>query len=300
MKKKILIQITFNNGLGNLYCSVIEMINFLENYKLLDYEINLYFASNNYEQPNKYINFCEFYNIFEKDDFKIFTNVINNQYAITNETYQDYKFIKKYDTDKPGRHWWDIFTNDEKFEYIPPIVYSCETYFGYNYKPLILPRFNKKIYEKSEKYLKDFKEDDTFIHIRYTDYEGGDSDIDMNTMQKMKLLIDEFKINKNKKYYFSTNNKMLLNMVSNFENIVLYNFNNLDLFVNDHNYYVYNKDKELNYEILLDRLYDNIAQMVSISKFSNIKYYTKFGWISSFLYYGIVKNENKKINIERF
>ena len=73
---KLLIQLTFNNGLGNLYCGAVELLHFANHYKNLGYDCELIFASNGSGgNNNKYIDFVEFEEIFDVDSFKIFNKI---------------------------------------------------------------------------------------------------------------------------------------------------------------------------------------------------------------------------------
>jgi hypothetical protein len=107
------------------------------------------------------------------------------------------------------------------------------------------------------------------------------------------------KIKNNKKYYhIGSNSSFVMDKFLKLENVVEYEFQNLDLFSNDHSYYFYNK--HISNDMLLDRLYDNLAEMVSISGANNIFQYSTFSWISNFLIYGFIfKGDGlsfKKIN----
>ena len=46
--------------------------------------------------------------------------------------------------------------------------------------------------------------------------------------------------------------------------------------------------------MLLDRLYDNLAEMVTIANADTIYGYTSFTWISNFLFYGMANSKELK------
>jgi hypothetical protein len=74
-------------------------------------------------------------------------------------------------------------------------------------------------------------------------------------------------------------------------NVFYYNFKNLDLFTNDHNYYTITKD-EVSRDIYLDRLYDNLAEFTSLSKAQHYYIFASMPWISNFIAYGLSHNKN--------
>ena len=290
---KILIQLTFNNGLGNLYCGMIEILHFLEHYINQGYQVELVFSSNGSGAGNKFIGFCEIEEIFEKEDLKIFSKITNRQNSITTKEYEGYTYHStQYGPNEPGVHWWDVFFEELPIDMPPKNPYNMETLLSGQYKPKFIPRLNKKVYEKVENFIKQNEKIDGIIQVRYFDLRPTPENDFQDFCFKLK---DQISSKPDSKYYVSTHNQFLRNTVSDLSNVILYDFNNISELPNDHGYYFYNKNFDK--ETLLDRLYDNLAEMVLISKTDNLYYYTSYHWMSTFQYYA--KSTNEKMNLTR-
>jgi hypothetical protein len=290
---KLLIQLTFSNGLGNLYCGVIEILNFVNYYKNIGYTCELIFASNGDGMGNKFINYCNFEEVFDLDSFKIFERIRNVEHSIKTKIFEDYTYHStQYGPDRPGVHWWDVFFNELPEKTFPKYDFNMETLLSNKHIPIFLPKFNKKVYERVDNFeLGTIKKS---IQIRFFDYTLTPTEDFSQFVEELhnKLVIS------NSKFYFTSNNKFILDRVKLLPNIITYKYENLEKLPNDHGYYFYNKN--FNRELLLDRLYDNLAEMVILSKFKEIYYYTSFSWNSTFLYYSKSHNPDQQIiNIKK-
>jgi hypothetical protein len=91
-----------------------------------------------------------------------------------------------------------------------------------------------------------------------------------------------------------SNNQYIIDEVTKLPNIKKYNFKNLEILPNDHPYF--HHIGEVDYDILLDRFYDNLTEMIILSYYDTIYYSTLVGpWISTFLYYSTITNPNQKL-----
>jgi small GTP-binding protein len=86
----------------------------------------------------------------------------------------------------------------------------------------------------------------------------------------------------------------IIDEITKLPNITKYDFKNLDLLPNDHPYF--HHIGNVDYDILLDRFYDNLTEMLILSYYDTIYYFTLVGpWISTFLYYSTINNPNQKL-----
>jgi len=287
---KLLIQLTFNNGLGNLYCGLVEILHFIENYINLGYKCELIFASNSSAGGNKYINYIKFEDIFDVTELKVFDNIRNVEYSIRDKFFENYTYHStQYGADSPGVHWWDVFFDKPPEIEYPKNPYNMETLIYNQYLPKVLPKFNKIVYDKASNFIK--KNNDIYdaIHVRYYDYTFNvDDSFELFTQN----LLENLKYN-DKIFHVMSNNQYLIDTIKDLSNVRIYEFQNLDILPNDHSYYFYHKN--IDNELILNRFYDNLAEMVSLTYYKNIYYYTTFGWISTFLYYSKSNNTNQNL-----
>jgi hypothetical protein len=296
---RLLIQLTFNNGLGNLYAGAIDILNFVQKYKDLGYSCELIFSLNGNAGGNKFIGNCKFEDIFDINTFQVFDRIRTFQHSIGVKTFEDYIYHStQYGPDYPGAHWWDVF-----FDAIPETIFAkpvhnVHTLLTGEQKPIFLAKLNQKIYDKVNNFVSKNKIDYA-IQVRHLDYVFTPNDYFKNHIDNLHKKIYE----SDKTFYITSNNQYTLDTLSKLENVVNYQYNYLDILPNDHSYYFYHKN--ISDEILLDRLYDNLAEMVILSNFDRIYFVTSFSWISSYLYYAKSHNEkqiliniNENINFE--
>lgn len=290
---KLLIQLTFNNGLGNLYCGVIEILHFVEVYKNLGYNCDLIFSSNGSSGGNKFINFIKFEDIFDVSSFKVFDSIKSIEYSINDKEFEGYTYHStQYGPDYPGAHWWDVYFDTVPEMIFPKNQYNMSTLMSKEFIPKFLPKFNEIVYKKVELFR--IKNDGIkkSIQVRNCDYNLNPTDEFKTFSEKLYETVLDSKT----KFHFMSNNQLIIDKLKNLSNIKTYEFNNLELLPNDHSYYFYHK--HIDYGILLDRLYDNLAEMVLLSYYDIIYYYTSLSWVSTFLYYSKSNNsEQQLINI---
>jgi hypothetical protein len=288
---KLLIQLTFNNGLGNLYCGAVDILHFANHYKNLGYDCELVFASNGSlgYNNNKYIDFVDFEDIFDADSFKIFNKIRSFKVAIGQKEYEGYTYHStQYGPDYPGAHWWDVF-----FDVFPKINH---TKVGFNpdnlhqNTPIWLPKLNEKIYKKVDKFLEKNGDLNEGVQIRYGDYT-------LNPPEEFKTycrnLSDKLQLT-NRNFYVTSHNQFAIDTLSTLDNVVAYEYKNINELPNDHCYYFYHKN--LSREIYLERLHDNLAEMVLLSKLNKIYFYFhSICWTSTFLYYSKSHNPDQQL-----
>jgi hypothetical protein len=290
---RLLIQLTFNNGLGNLYCGAVELLNFANHYKNLGYTCELIFASNGNAGGNKFIDYVEFEEIFDTESFGVFDKITNKIHSWGDKQYEGYTYHStQYGPNYPGAHWWDVFFDESPdFDY-PKYQFNMETLVNNIHIPNYIPKLNKKIYEKVDKFIELNGVVNNAIQIRFFDFSINPPEDFKEFCQKIKYKVSDLP----EKFYFTSHNKYAVDLLTELENIVTYKYENMDELPNDHSYYFYNK--HFSREVLLNRLYDNLAEMVLLSKFKKIYYSTSYGWMTTFLYYAKSNNmELELINI---
>lgn len=285
---KLLIQLTFNNGLGNLYCGAVEVLHFVQKYKDLGYDCELIFASNGNAGGNKFINFCKFEEIFDLNSFKVFDRIRSIEHSIGSKEYEGYIYHStQYGPNYPGAHWWDVFFDELPDEVFPKHPFNMETLISNQHVPVFLPKFNKEVYKRVKKFSK--KSIKKSIQVRYYDF-------NITPPDDFKIFSENLftKVSQSKnKYHFTSNNQYIIDKLKSLPNIKTYTYKNLDKFPNDHGYYFYYKDVER--KMLMDRIYDNLTEMVILSTFDEIFYFTSFSWNSTFLYYSRANNPKQKL-----
>lgn len=285
---KVLIQQNWTSGLGDLYIGACEYLNFVKRLKDLGYETELNFSYNGFTGGNKFIGPNPFETIFDIKSFDVFDKITISEYPIGEKNYNNLIYNHtQYGPNSPGIHWWDCW-----FDVVPDINiypnFSPYTLLSGEQIPSILPKFNEEVYKRSNKFVSTIGEGYNFIQIRYFDYNFKSEDITSSVSK----LYDAIEIS-DQKFHIGSNNQYSINTLKILPNVTTYEFNNLDLFPNDHTYYFYNK--HISNDILLDRLYDNISEMVSIENAKKIYQLTYYSWISNFVYYGLSNRENKNI-----
>lgn len=285
---KALIQHNWTSGLGDLYCAICEYLDYTEKLKEIGYEVELFFA---FTKFNKYITPVELDLIFNMETFKIFDKVTVSEYPINVEEYNEYRFHSSvYGSKTPGNHWWDVFYDNAPNNTIDKISVNPTTILRHENEIKNKPIFNDEIYRRVLNFKEKINKEYDFIHIRYFDYKN------YGIEDWFKIMVDELhdNIKKSDKYFHIGSNSPYLNeKLHNLDNVIQYGFNNLDILTNDHFYGQLNKNrKEITTEILLDRLYDNLAEMISIENAKRIHGYTSYGWTSNFLSHGLISGKN--------
>lgn len=288
---KLLIQLTFNNGLGNLYCGTVEILNFANYYKSLGYTCDLLFASNGNAGGNKFIGQVDFEEIFDLSSFDIFDTIINLPHSTGDKNYMGYKYHStQYGPNHPGAHWWDVFFDEFPDEEVyTKYAFNMETLLRNESIPKWLPKLNKKIYEKVDCFLEKNGPINKAVQIRYNDYTLNPHEdfknFCINLREKLNSIGDKF--------YITSHNKYAIDTLSDLPNSVTYNYNHLDILPNDHCYYFYHTNFEK--DLLLDRLYDNLAEMVLLTYCDTVYHSTSISWTTTFLYYSKSNNPNQKL-----
>jgi hypothetical protein len=289
---RLLIQLTFNKGIGNLYCNVIEILDFVTLYKNIGYKCDLIFSSNGENLKNKYINYIQLGDIFDLSLFDVFDSIRNFENSITDKEFEGFTYYKtQYGAEHPGIHSWDVYFNKP----INSLPYhmrksSMESFLSNIFKPKLVPKLNKKLYEKATDFINNNKNITKAIHIRYNDYIIHPENYFKEISKNLFTILKSTKIN----YHFMSNNQYIIDEVTKLPNIKKYNFKNLEILSNDHPYFHHYKN--VDYDILLDRFYDNLTEMLILSYYDTIYYSTLVGpWISTFLYYSTINNPNQKL-----
>lgn len=270
-----------------MFCASTEYLNFVKNLKEKGYKTKLIFSFNGESNLNHYIGYNSLDKIFDLNTFNLFDDIVVLERPITSLTYDGLKYHhSQYGATKPGQHWWDVY-----FDEIPNNItypnYDPRSFLYKNIKPNIFPKFNSEVYDRAQNFLKRINKEHNFLQVRYLDYNNN---IETDFLKKVDILYDKIKKSKSS-YHVGGNNKIVNEKFSKLPNVIKYDFKNLSLFSNDHSYYHHNRN--IPNDVLLDRLYDNLAEMVSVSYTNKIFLFTKFSWISNFLYYGLCMNKNK-------
>lgn len=284
---KVIIQHNWTTGLGDLFCASTEYLNFIKPLKEEGYETELIFSFNGSNNGNKFIGVNEFDTIFDTSSFELFDSISVREFPIIEKEYNGtFYHHTQYGPTTPGQHWWDTY-----FDIVPDnIIYpnfNPQTFIDNKIDPKIFPRFNSEVYSRSDSFNKNFPEKHNYLQIRYWDY--ANSNLEQTFQSELEETFNLIK-SSNEFFHIGSNNPIVNKTLGELPNVLTFNFKNLDLFSNDHSYYFYNK--HISNDLLLDRLYDNLAEMISVAEAKKIFLYTKFSWISNFLFYGFTMNKN--------
>ena len=285
---KVLIQLIFNSGLGNLYCGVTELLNFASECKTMGYCCELLFASN-CSSDNKYIGYVDFGEIFDVTSFTVFDKITSIRDSVKEKCYNEYIFSSGFHVTEPGQHWWDIFLTDECLLLPGRPHYDIDTLCNGGVVPKLLPKFSSYINERAEKARESIPTIRKCISVRHDDLilQVGDEFKHYTTS-----MIEILK-NTSEEFYVSSNNQWFLDSIKTLNNSVAFDFDDLDVFPNEYSYYLYNR--EVSRELLVNRLFDHICDMIIVSDFDIIYHHTSLGWVSTFLYYSLSHNNNQTL-----
>jgi hypothetical protein len=291
---KIVIQHNFSTGLGDLYCACTEYLNFIKKYKEAGYETELQFCFNSSSFSNKYIGYCDFEELFDISSFYIFDKITTKRYSTCDLILNGAKYIHtQYGPKTPGVHFWDIFLDGDEITIPPNVIkypnYCPTSFLKDKFKPEIRPIFNSEVYKRYNIFKNSIPTNHHSVQFRYYDFCNL---LNEPLISSLNIFQDKISNSKNS-YHLGSNNQYFLNTLSKLDNVFTYKFKNLDVFTNDHSYFYYNKG--IKKELLLDRIYDNLAEMISFKDSQTITHFSVLNWVSNFLYYSFI-NSDKDID----
>lgn len=277
---KLLIQHNFITGLGDMYVSVTQYLEFANEYKNKGYETELVVCF----RENKYIDMIDFSEIFDMEYFSVFDKISYVKKPILKNKYEEltYVFTANLTVDpKPGQQDWDVFLSESNEKLIIP---NSTTYrlLVDNNQPKIKPKFSKDIINKSDIISRQIGDDYNYLQIRMNDEKRLTKDD-----YKMLELFHNKIIQTNEVFHIGSNSHEVLNFFNNKKNVFTYGFKSSCEFDSNHNYFGHTN---LTNEEYIQRLKDNIVEMVSIKNAKKIYQYSEIFWISQFLFYSFVEN----------
>lgn len=273
---KAIIQHNFTTGIGDFICDLSESMHVAQELKKLGYEIHLRLNL----LRNKYSKEPILRKILSEETLNFFNTIEEFTNPITELEVENTTFwFAAHDPQKPGTHRWDIFV-DTVPQNILRIKFDANT-AAIGIVPQIIPQFSEPIIDKIKDFTKNLPDKYDFLQIRVADSELDNSRLDTiydTVMAHIRTLDTQVHI--------GTNSKHLYNKLTECSNVITYNFTTVDKLGNDLNA----TDYYIGEDVFLERLYDNIAEMASITKCDKIYYYSDLGWISNFLYYALCMN----------
>lgn len=276
---KLLIQHNFITGLGDMYVSVTQYLEFANDYKNRGYETELVVCF----RGNKYIDIIDFSEIFDMEYFNVFDKISYVKTPILTKKYEDmsYVFTANLMVDpKPGQQDWDVFLSVDDDNLTIP---NSTTYrlLVDNNLPKIKPKFSKEIIEKSNGLSNQIGVNYNYLQIRMNDEKRLTED-DF----KMLELFHNKIIQTNDMFHIGSNSHEVLNFFRDKKNVFTYGFKSICEYDSNHNYFAHTN---LTNEEYIERLKENIVEMVSIKNAKKIYQYSEIFWISQFLFYSFVE-----------
>lgn len=283
---KLLIQLHFQNGLGNLYTAVVQLLHFANYYKRLGYKCDFIFASKNTQGGNSWgLDKIDIEEIFDMDAFDVFDTVTNVEYSIMDKEYIGYTF---YSGGSPSGIWWDVFfsENVDNFYKLSYGNHDGHIFSNRDFIPEKIPQFNKKIIDRVKKFEEENIDVNESIQLRLFGF-GDSENYNPNLIELYDTIYKKLS-NKENKYFLTSSCVSCLGKLLTLPNIKLIESRLKNEYYGDIDY-IYNRESRINF------LYNNIAEMVLISKTNTVYHKTVLSWTSTFLYYAFVNNPNIKI-----
>lgn len=278
-------QILWTAGIGELYMSVADVLNYATICKKRGYACSLKVIIG---PGNKYVQNINFFDIFDKSQFGIFDSFIQTSETIyskenlnipadLNHIFTGVNKVKEYNP-----HQWSLFSNVDGIEQdanishlIPMRVFIDQV--GVNPTYTIVPLFASTIEEKAKRYMSKFANavglqfrvhDDNFIQETPAFY---------NKHEKEILDI----VTNHKSVYTTTNCSYLKEKLKNYNNVVFYDYAYPD--IGKYHTYYHTHGLKLDYEKQVANLMDLIAEMCNLKYVSPLFSFNENSWHSQFL-----------------
>jgi hypothetical protein len=283
---KLLIQLNFQNGLGNFYTAITQIIHFVEYYKSLGYECNFVFSSksSNLGGNGWGIDLIKIDEILDTSTLSIFNSVENLEYSINTKVYNEYTY---YGGGSPGNTWWDVFFIEppQNFKSFGYGVHDGNIFGNRDHIPNQKPKFNNKIISKVDYFKNNFPKMDYAIQLRLYGY-GDQNNFSPSLVEQYEQISEKIKLS-SKNYFLTSSCVSCLPQI--------YKLPNVFLFHTRDNSFMGDTTDFINREVRLDFLENSIAEMVLLAEFDTIYHKTVLPWTSTFLYYSFVNNPKLEI-----
>lgn len=305
--KRLVIQYNFFSGLGDLFCGMTEVSNYVFRAKSLGYEVSLVFCLHSGSGPmNKYIDDVKVEEVFDKKWLESTFDHFETRQRSThlNKLLGCLNHPKEKSKTAIGHNQWDIFFNKfpepktPEYSLLIPESYSTSRIVYRNPPlmpfPTIFPKFVSEVYKRRDKFLFKNPKEFSFLQLRYHDLGSG---IESRLDSRFKLVCEKTREAlqmSERNFLLGSNEAKWIEYQSNLPNIFTYSYKDLDLYTNNHNYYLIAHNK-ISHEKLYDRMLDNLAEMVSLEYAKDFFSCTVFGWVSSFMFYALCMKKHNKI-----
>ena len=278
-------QILWTAGIGELYMSVADVLNYGIKCKEKGYTCSLKVIIG---PGNKYVQNINFFDIFDKSQFSFFDSFIQTSEVIFSENnlnippglkhiFTGVNKVKEY-----APHQWSLFSNINNIEtdtntrhFMPMRLYL--EHAGVNPTYTILPLFASAIENRSKSYMSNFSNmagvqfrvhDDNFVKETtsfYTKYE-----------RELTNIIKEYK-----NIYVTTNCSYLKEKLKPYSNVVFYEYAYPD--IGKYHTYYHTHGLNLSYERQVANLMDLVTEMCNLKYVSPIFSFNENVWHSQFL-----------------
>ena len=276
-----LIQHNFISGAGDFltdFAHYVDISHFLRN---KGYNVHLRLCLD----ANKYINGPFLREIFTEDTLSIFSTIkedLNKVFKQDNYEGIPY-FGSGHQPQESGHHHFDLFIEDPPSDPIIKAPYSAaRSYFNHE-APKFPFKFSDRILTAADNFNKKHPEEYCFMHVRTSDWpDPNNVRFDMLIHYILKHIEQT-----GESFHLGTNNPYVYKTLKRKKNIITYEYGSYDQVDNQmgsfrHNVHGYG---HIEREVLMQRLVDTFAEMVTIQKHKKIYYAYDIGWISNFLYY---------------
>lgn len=279
---KVLVQHTFNSGLGDFLNCIYEYFETCYNLKENGYNefiLKLYLNNNSYFQKD------DFFYFFKKEKFQeIFNNIEIIDEPIRTNNYENMGLVSTIGGAQPGAHLWDLYVEDSNNVKIKNYI----RYYSY-IKPNLpfIDIFNERIIDNYNN-LKKIYNLDNYVSIYYRTEDLNDN---IETYENYKEVFNTI-IKNSEKIYVCSNSFLLKKYLKKFSNkIIIYDIIGEEINGNHSNYdKFYFNDKN----ITDLRTEFAIYEMLTLSDSNEINFFTVYNRESNFLLLSKVKSKNIK------
>jgi len=287
----ILLNLDFMTGIGDFYLDTIECLEYAQKLKEQGHPVQLLFSS----VRNKYLEHIKLDEIYDLETFHMFDSIEQlDRTVYFQRTIRECTHIPI-----QGKRW-RIFSSSSLPKIHIPHYQRMDEFILHRKKPVLLPQFKNIIHDKKEEFIQNKNLYD-FIHFRTRNAKVGNTSPHLEKMDKReghdfteKVTQKVFQAVKqsSKNYHVGSNDRYFVDTMKKLPNVFDYSFSNLDLFMNDYDYYKHIVGKKIDREIILNRFYENVAEFISLENAQNFISSTSMCWVSHFLSYGLINNKN--------
>lgn len=288
-----LIQHIFFSGVGDFIADFSTYFDLAHALKSKGYKVHLRLVLH----KNKYVNKLFLKEIFTRDTLNVFDTIEENVDSIYDKKYNNFKYFESlHDPQEPGIHHIDVFYTEIPDNIaIKSKAYNSDKVYHTDIIPMLPLTFNDNIINTANEFNKKYTTPFHFLHVRTRDdcrRNNNELDVLINNVHKHLEQTNDV-------LHIGTNNEYIHKNLKKLKNIITFDYKVHDKIWNQLNTSVVNSNNTSSEDILLQRLIDTLAEMVSIQSREKIYIVSDYNWTSNFLFYPLYSSviSNSKIRL---